>query len=371
MSRRTSFLWIAGICLLLGCSGPLLNSAPELAGFLAFIPALAAGVGSVRQTVWVSAVVVVVTVVSVVSSPRSRWEVNVGLVLCSVLFGVFAVFVCRRRIIHTEATVRLQSAATAMQRHLLRTLPHAAEGIRLTGIYEPVQDESLVGGDVYDIADTLYGTRIMVADVQGKGLPALGASFAVVGAFREAAHREPTLTGLVEALEQGVVRQNGYANEAGEPERFVTALVLGLDGGAEVQMVNCGHPLPYLIGSRGVAHPPMPEADLPLGLGALVGGPRAVGSFLLEPNQTLLIYTDGLDEGRAPDGALFPLEERLAGLAYEPPDKIIESLYRQLRAFTANRQSDDITMLALHRRSVGGDEQASVLGAPLPGSAWG
>lgn len=40
-------------------------------------------------------------------------------------------------------------------------------GIRLYGLYRPVEEDTLVGGDLYDAADTPYSTRVLVGDVQG------------------------------------------------------------------------------------------------------------------------------------------------------------------------------------------------------------
>jgi serine phosphatase RsbU (regulator of sigma subunit) len=189
-----------------------------------------------------------------------------------------------------------------------------------------VHDETLVGGDVYDISDTAFGTRVMVADVQGKGLAAIGAAFAVVGAFREAAHREPTLAALAEALERAVDRQNQYAAEAGEQDRFVTALLLELGESGATEAVNCGHSLPYLLGPSGVRRPPLAEADLPLGLGALTADPRAVHRFTFAPEDTLLLFTDGVDESRDAAGHFFPLHERLEALRTAPPQRIASAL---------------------------------------------
>jgi serine phosphatase RsbU (regulator of sigma subunit) len=119
-------------------------------------------------------------------------------------------------------------------------------------VYEPVQQDELVGGDIYEVAATSWGTRVLIGDVQGKGLAALGPAIAVVGAFREAAHREPTLTVLVDTLEAAVVRHNDFSGQRGEPERFVTALVVGVDKGAEAQIVVCGHTPPYVLHDEAV-----------------------------------------------------------------------------------------------------------------------
>jgi len=349
VSNRTPVLWAIVITVLVLGTGPLLNAAPELVGFLVFLPAMVAGVGSVGQTAAVSAWIVLASLFTVLRHPAQHLALDLTLVLFSVAFGCFSVYLCRWRISRTAETARFRSAATAMQRHLLRPLPQVTEDVLVAGVYEPVQEENLVGGDIYDVMETAYGTRMMVADVQGKGLPALGATFAVIGAFREAAHREPTLTALVGALEQAVVRQNHYASEAGESERFVTALILSVDAGSEVQVVNCGHPLPYILGPEGVSHLELEAVNLPLGLAALVEEPRTVGWFDFRASETLLLYTDGLIEGRSSDGAFFPLEERLEELCDARPGQLAEALWEQLRAFTGARQQDDIAMLALVR----------------------
>ena len=349
--RRSSILWMGGIAVLVALTGPLVANAPALAGYLAFIPGLAASVGSVRQTVWVSVIVTITTAASVQTNSSLRTGVIAAVIVCSALFGVAAVYLCRWRIARAEATVRLLSATTAMQRHLLRPLPRRTASVVADGVYEPVQEENLIGGDVYDIADTAFGTRLLVADVQGKGLGALGASFAVVGAFREAAQREQSLSAVVGVLERAVTRQNAFAAEAGEQERFVTALVVEIGDDGEAKIINSGHPLPYLVGPRGVTHPALPEADLPLGLGALAADPRTVGTFTLADDEALLLFTDGVDEGRAPDGTFFPLAKRLEQLRYQSPERLARSLRTELHDFTEGEQHDDITLLTIRRRT--------------------
>ncbi|MFJ5103576.1 SpoIIE family protein phosphatase [Streptomyces sp. NPDC088554] len=140
------------------------------------------------------------------------------------VFGVLSVLGCRYRIHHENELLRLRSTATAMQRSILRPLPLRDTRVLMDGAYEPLHEDKLVGGDIYDLVSSPYGTRVLIGDVQGKGLPAIGVAFAALGSFREA-----SLTGLVDALESSVVRHNAFAPQTGEPERFVTALVLDID----------------------------------------------------------------------------------------------------------------------------------------------
>lgn len=85
--------------------------------------------------------------------------------------------------------------------------------------------------------------------MQGKGLPAIGAAFSIIGAFREAALREAGLAGVLDALESAVVRHNAFPSSSGRSERFATALVLqiGTDANTKVLAINCGRLPPILI----------------------------------------------------------------------------------------------------------------------------
>lgn len=227
--------------------GLLTGTAVLLLGLLVFLPAFAAALCSPRQTALVSAWVSLVVIAPVVFQPGERVLDRVILTLFAVGFGALAVYGARMRIAREGALVRLRSTAAAMQRQILRPLPLLTDDVLVDGVYEPLQEDKLVGGDIYDVVATPWGTRVLIGDVQGKGLAAIGMAIDVVGAFREAAHREPTVTALVDALEAAVVRHNDYAGQRGEPERFVTALVLGVDTGTDTQVVGCGHIPPYLL----------------------------------------------------------------------------------------------------------------------------
>ncbi|MEK8169250.1 SpoIIE family protein phosphatase [Streptomyces sp. M19] len=82
----------------------------------------------------------------------------------------------------------------------------------------------------------------MIGDVQGKGLPAIGAGHAVLTSFREAAQHLPDLDTVVTQMEAALIRHNAYADTAGTgPGRFVTALVLQIGPDGRTQVVGCGH----------------------------------------------------------------------------------------------------------------------------------
>ncbi|WP_285564939.1 PP2C family protein-serine/threonine phosphatase [Streptomyces sp. RTGN2] len=329
--------------------GLLTGTAVLLLGLLVFLPAFAAALCSPRQTAMVSAWVSLVVIAPVVLQSGERILDRVILALFAVGFGTLAVYGARMRIAREGALVRLRSTAAAMQRQILRPLPLLTDDVLVDGVYEPLQEDKLVGGDIYDVVATPWGTRVLIGDVQGKGLAAIGMAIDVVGAFREAAHREPTVTALVDALEAAVVRHNDYAGQRGEPERFVTALVLVVDAGTDTQVVGCGHIPPYLLHDGVATAVGAGEEHVPLGLANLVDEPRTVSWFAFPAGATLLLCTDGLTEARSRDGAFYPLEERLGGRVDNTAGRLIGSLVDDVRDFTAGVQQDDLAVLAVRR----------------------
>lgn len=321
----------------------------RLIPLLILLPAFPAAVGTVRQTVYaVGWVLIVITGVLVHRPFPSSYNHGIVLVLALVL-GVLCVLTCRKRIGRERELLRVRSTAVALQRQMLRPLPILTDRVIIDGAYLPVEADRLVGGDIYEAVASPYGTRLLFGDVQGKGLPAIGAAFAMLGAFREAAQREPTLTALVNDLEQAVIRHNAFADQTGEPERFVTALILGVDASTETQAVNCGHPTPYMLDAGPVAPVPLGDPGVPLGLADLAPEPRIVAWFPFPPGATLISCSDGVTEARSSSGTFYPLEERLRAWAGISPWELAGNLVDDLNRHTAGEHRDDITALVVRR----------------------
>ncbi len=321
----------------------------RLIPLLILLPAFPAAVGTVRRTVYAVAwVLIVIPAVLLYRPLPSSYNFAIVMVLAFVL-GVLCVVTCHWRIRREGELLRVRSTAVALQRQMLRSLPILTDRVIVDGVYLPVEADRLVGGDVYEVVASPYGTRLLFGDVQGKGLPAIGAAFAMLGAFREAALREPTLTALVDDLEQAVVRHNAFAQQAGEPERFVTALILGIDSSTETQAVNCGHPPPYLLTSGPVAAVQLGDPGVPLGLADLSPEPRTVAWFPFPPGATLVSCSDGVTEARGATGAFYPLAERMGAWADISPWEVADRLTQDLNRHTAGERRDDITALVVRR----------------------
>ncbi len=325
---------------------------------LVFLPALLAGLGTVAQTVAVSVWVTAVVVVHSVLFPPGDLTARLGTLLGVIAAEGAVIGLCARRVRRERQLSRMRQSAVALQRQLLRPLPVTTSDVRLDGLYRPVEQDALVGGDLYDIAATPHGTRVLVGDVQGKGLPAIGTGFAVLSAFREAAFREPHLAAVADALEAAVERHNAYAVQSGEQERFVTATVLCVRGpggeeersATEVRAVNCGHLSPYLLHPDGRVEPVPLDPGIPLGLAALAaptGGLRPVRRFALPGDGVLVLLTDGITEAQDASGMFYPVERGLADLAATPADALPEALDRRARHWSGGHSRDDVTVLAV------------------------
>ncbi|MDQ8704546.1 PP2C family protein-serine/threonine phosphatase [Streptomyces sp. LHD-70] len=342
---------VASVTLLVMVLGALSESPVWLLGLLVFLPGAASALCTVRQTKFVFAWTGFVVIATMLLRLGDGWPWldRMLMILLTLVLGAASVYACHRRIGHEREMLRLRSTAAAMQRHILRPLPLLTDDVLVDGVYEPVQEDRLVGGDIYDVVDSPWGTRLLIGDVQGKGLPAVGAAFAVIGAFRATAHREPTLTALVDALDASVVRHNSYAAQTGDDERFVTALIISVDANAEVQAINCGHVLPQVLHDTAVSTPDL-TFGVPLGLAELAAEPATVDWFAFPPGATLLLTTDGLTETRAADGAFYPLDESLTRRVSLPATELPRALYDDARTFAGEGdQHDDVAVLSVRR----------------------
>ncbi|TWF73071.1 PP2C family protein-serine/threonine phosphatase [Kitasatospora viridis] len=241
--------------------------------------------------------------------------------------------------------LQVRTVAEAAQRALLRPVPARAGPLRIAVRYVAAAAEARIGGDLYEVLETEHGIRILLGDVQGKGLAAVETAADVLGAFREAARTEPDLARLAERLDAALAHR-----PAGE--RFVTAVLLGFPVGAgPAEVVNCGHPPPLLRHrSQRVTALEPPGFAPPLALRDLTGEPYRGRSFELDRGDLLLLYTDGVAEARNAAGEFYPLAARLAtAITAQEPDVLLGQLLADVRSWAEGGLGDDAAVLALRR----------------------
>nr|WSX53054.1 serine/threonine-protein phosphatase [Streptomyces sp. NBC_00974] len=328
----------------------------HLGPFLVAAPALTASFAGPRTTAFVGAVAVLAQV-SVALARTSLTDLNHTFqIIALILISAFVTFFAHLRETHEEQLTRLRSVAVAAQQVVLRPLRDRMGPLRIASVYLAAEAEAQIGGDLYAAARTADSSRLIIGDVRGKGLEAVGDAAIVLGAFRAAAHLAADLPGLVAHLEAAVAADpDRGADGSGKPEEgFTTAAVLDIpDGEPVLRLVSCGHPPPLLLRGGRVVPLLVDHPAPPLGLSELVDTGFAAQSFAFEPGDVVLLYTDGVSEARDASGAFFALQERAARWPGGGPDALLRHLCAALLAHTpGSRLGDDAAMVAIER--VGG-----------------
>ncbi|WP_244291779.1 PP2C family protein-serine/threonine phosphatase [Streptomyces wuyuanensis] len=275
---------------------------------------------------------------------------HVAVYAATLLIGIASVALAWQRERTRQHLIRAHSVAEAMQRTLLRPVPPRLGPVHAAGFYEAGEGGTLVGGDLYDVCETPFGVRAIIGDVRGKGLDAVQTVAAVLGSFRVSAHEWQSLSSLAERLELSIAR-NSPAGDEGDPELFVTALVLEFPpGGGEVRIVDRGHPSPLVVGPQG-ARRLVTAPGLPLGLGGLTADGDDTTVHQLGRGEVLVVITDGVSEARDASGVFYPVLERLtehfAGVRAPDPEAVVSFVRTDAERWSARSDNDDRAVLAL------------------------
>jgi serine phosphatase RsbU (regulator of sigma subunit) len=267
-----------------------------------------------------------------------EWAVRAVMCVILALLAVASAEVRDRR----EARLkRVLLIADTAQRALLRPVPATVGSVGVAARYVSASLDALVGGDLYDVAETPFGVRLIVGDVRGKGLEAVQTAAAAVGAFRQAAYTEADLLDLARAVDDTVARVIGE-------EDFVTAVFIELGSGT-IRSVNCGHPAPLLVGALGVRLLEPSDTVPPLGLRPQ---PK-VDTHAWAARDRLCVYTDGLVEARDAGRQFFPLDRFAPGLLAGTAQDALDTLLTRLAEFTRAPHQDDIAVVLVENLDSG------------------
>ena len=298
---------VVGVVMII-CIGQIWT-APLLLGPVLAVPPALAGIGatSARRPLTygtLSLVAAVIIALTATSQSHALPEATIVTVIVVTAISVAGTVISAQK---EQRIANVLSVAEAAQRAVLRPPPQRLGPLDLGVVYLAAAADAKVGGDLYDVAATPYGIRLIIGDVRGKGLGAVEVTADVLGMYREVTHEAHTLQELARRLDAGLSRRWG------QHEEFVTALLVEIDPDAgRLSIYSCGHPPPILIGEDGVAVLEVPAPAPPLGLLTLGDGDGDARSLPFKPNDQLLLYTDGVSEARDGDRAFYPLDKRLA-----------------------------------------------------------
>ena len=227
-----------------------------------------------------------------------------------------------------------------------RTL--ATDRVLVSVSLEPAYE---AGGDAFDYSLLGDHLHVSIFDALGHDLSAGLTASVGIASCRSTRRAGGSLTAIAARADDAI------AGSFGE-ERFVTALLCDLDlATGLLTWIPCGHPPPLLIRGRTVKELAR-TARPPLGLGDVYDrrGKRADDAEIsvplhterLEPRDRVLLYTDGVTEGRAADGTPFGLQ-RLADFiirhnsALLPAPETMRRLNHAIVDYQQGRLRDDAT----------------------------
>ncbi|MFI6643709.1 PP2C family protein-serine/threonine phosphatase [Streptomyces sp. NPDC050504] len=178
-----------------------------------------------------------------------------------------------------------------------------------------------------------------MGDVMGHGPGTAGRAATVLRAWRDLAAHEETLEGVA-------VRLHSLIASSAEPDRFVTATLVGIRPDGTGDLVCCGHPPPLLMRGRSAVCAAVPAPAPPLGLLDLDDGWCAAGCIPAGAWDRLLLYTDGVSDATDAAGTAYPLAECAAPLVDRPLDAFVEEVATDLLRHAGGRLRDDASLLA-------------------------
>ena len=243
---------------------------------------------------------------------------------------------------------REKAIADSLQKTMLPDLDHEYEGLRVSHRCQAALDESLVGGDFYDVidfGDGKYG--IAIGDVAGKGIEAAVYTAMARYMIQSYSADDPDPVYVVPRLNTALCRYTPVG-------KFVTLVYGLLDTGKRTfTYVNAGHELPFL--HRGADNRLETLVSTGPAAGALVDGEYHSETVAFSPGDTLIFYTDGATEARCEGKFLGTegLQKIVSELVHKHADDLPDAMLAGIQTYAKGHLHDDIAILAIKARVPG------------------
>ena len=241
--------------------------------------------------------------------------------------------------IHAQENARLE-------RGLLPSPLLADSRLSVSARCLPGGKHMLLGGDFYDVVEASDGwVHALIGDVCGRG-PAEAA----LGVCLRVAWRAMVLAGLADEILSTLSVL--LEHERQDDTMFATLCMISVHPDRDTGWVRmAGHLPPLLLNRRGVSELPTLSAA-PLGLSEVRDWPGT--QVRLDGSWSILLYTDGLIEGRIGKGserlgseALMDLIRESLGAPDNPGEELLDQVIDRVRELNGGDLDDDLAVLAL------------------------
>jgi len=232
--------------------------------------------------------------------------------------------------------------ARDIQQAMLPSGVYSAPGVETVGISRPA---NTVGGDFYDILPLQDGRLVAaVGDVAGKGSPAALLMALLLAMMRTLVDEQLEPADLVARLNVQVCRHAPRS-------RFIT-LFYGVyePASGALTYVSAGHMPPLLLRADGSCER---LTDGGIALGMFERSSYSTGRAMLQPDDLVAVYSDGITEAENPGGRPFDetgLETALRAHARDALTAIGAGVVAAVERHTDEKRfADDLTVLLLRR----------------------
>ena len=240
-----------------------------------------------------------------------------------------------------ESAAQARLLARTLQHTLIPPTPPEIPDLDVAAAYRPAGTGEEVGGDFYDVFQIGPGDwAVAVGDVRGKGVEAAVVTALARYTIRGAAVRHARPSQVLEALNRVLLQD--------ETDRFCTVAFLRLRQ-AEGVWTACvgsgGHPLPLL--ARG-GDDPVPLVAPGSLLGVLETTEFHDAEVVLSPGDVVVLYTDGVTEGRRGQDLFGESRLKAAIRAHARSARsLTEGILQEVLRFQAGDPRDDIALVTV------------------------
>jgi len=255
------------------------------------------------------------------------------------LGNVAAIRIVQERLAQLE---RENEQAAVIQRTILPGSAPDIPGIELAGHNAPCRT---VGGDYYDFIQYNDGrVGVALADVAGKGMSAALMMSSLQARVQLLAEEPKDLGELMSRLDKSLV-------SSCPSNRFITMFFTLIDpASGEMTYCNAGHNPPLLVRTSGELEW-LPAAGTVLGILPDLG--YSEQRTRLEPDELLVIFSDGVTESENHDGEEYGddrLAEAVLALRKMSAAAIVEGVLKSVSDWTGSAPAaDDVTLVVAKR----------------------